>query len=168
ASRGLGGSAAVGPAPCGRGWSKRSAAGTGGGRRIPRGPPPELLARHGQMPLPPYIRKGRAEAGDAERYQTVFASRPGAIAAPTAGLHFTPAVFDDLAERGVATTRLTLHVGVGTFQPIRVEDHRQHVMHHEWGELSAAAAAAINACRAAGGRVVARRTTPRPPAATAA
>src|SRR5260221_4597988 len=100
------------------------------------------------MPLPPYIRKGHAAPEDAERYQTVFASRPGAIAAPTAGLHFTPAIFEALAERGITTTQLTLHVGAGTFQPIRVDDFRDHVMHYEWGELPADAAAAINACRA--------------------
>jgi S-adenosylmethionine:tRNA ribosyltransferase-isomerase len=123
------------------------------------GAPAELLSRHGQMPLPPYIRKGHAGPDDSERYQTVFASRPGAIAAPTAGLHFTPEIFEALAERGITTTRITLHVGAGTFQPIRVDDYRQHVMHSECGELPEDAAAAINACRAAGGRVVAVGTT---------
>src|SRR5262245_28892455 len=94
----------------------------------------EALARHGHVPLPPYIRKGRAVAEDADRYQTVFAASPGAIAAPTAGLHFTTTIFEELAARAIATTRLTLHVGPGTFQPIRTDDFRQHAMHREWGE----------------------------------
>src|SRR5258706_7056482 len=107
------------------------------------------------MPSLPYIRKGKAEAADAERYQTVFARQPGAIAAPTAGLHFTPDLFASLEERGIAHANLTLHVGAGTFQPIRTDDFREHVMHCEWGELPAATANAINDCRARGGRVVA-------------
>jgi S-adenosylmethionine:tRNA ribosyltransferase-isomerase len=123
------------------------------------GTPTELLERHGQVPLPPYIRKGRASAADRERYQTVYAGKPGAVAAPTAGLHFTPRVFDRLKERGITWTFLTLHVGLGTFQPIQVEDYRRHPMHREWGELPPAAAAAIAACRQRGGRVVAVGTT---------
>lgn len=119
----------------------------------------ELLARHGQVPLPPYIRKGRAAAGDVERYQTVYARRTGAVAAPTAGLHFTPRVFDGLHQRGIGWAFVTLHVGLGTFQPIQVDDFTQHPMHREWGELSAATAAAITACRKRGGRVVAVGTT---------
>lgn len=119
----------------------------------------ELLARHGQIPLPPYIRKGRAADGDRERYQTVFADRPGAVAAPTAGLHFTPRLFDRLNKCGIGWTFVTLHVGLGTFQPIQADDFRQHRMHREWGELSAPAAEAIQACRTRGGRVVAVGTT---------
>jgi S-adenosylmethionine:tRNA ribosyltransferase-isomerase len=119
----------------------------------------ELLERHGQIPLPPYIRKGRATAGDHERYQTVFARRAGAVAAPTAGLHFTPELLERLERRGIGRTFVTLHVGLGTFQPIQVEDFAQHRMHSEWGELSDAAAASIRACRARGGRVVAVGTT---------
>ncbi len=119
----------------------------------------DLLARHGQIPLPPYIRKGRAAAADAERYQTVYARRAGAVAAPTAGLHFTDRVFARLRERGVATARLTLHVGLGTFQPLQSDDVTRHVMHREWCELPPETAAAVNACRARGGRVVAVGTT---------
>jgi S-adenosylmethionine:tRNA ribosyltransferase-isomerase len=119
----------------------------------------ELLQRHGQVPLPPYIRKGRAEATDRERYQTVFARRAGAVAAPTAGLHFTPHLLEHLAERGIRRTFVTLHVGLGTFQPIQVEDFTRHQMHREWGELSEAAAAAVQACQVRGGRVVAVGTT---------
>jgi S-adenosylmethionine:tRNA ribosyltransferase-isomerase len=119
----------------------------------------ELLARHGRMPLPPYIRKGRAGEADTERYQTVYARRAGAVAAPTAGLHFTERVFARLRERGVVTATLTLHVGLGTFQPLQSDDPAQHVMHREWCELPAAAADAVNACRARGGRVVAVGTT---------
>jgi S-adenosylmethionine:tRNA ribosyltransferase-isomerase len=123
------------------------------------GSPVELLERYGQVPLPPYIRKGRAADADRERYQTVFAGRPGAVAAPTAGLHFTPRVFERLRQRGIGWTFLTLHVGPGTFQPVQVDDFRQHVMHREWGELPSAAVEAITACRARGGRVVAVGTT---------
>jgi S-adenosylmethionine:tRNA ribosyltransferase-isomerase len=123
------------------------------------GSPAEILARHGRMPLPPYIRRGIAGEEDAERYQTVFAATPGAIAAPTAGLHFTPEIFAKLAERGIATTRVTLHVGAGTFQPIRTDDFRQHVMHHEWGELPLSAVVAIQNARERGGRVIAVGTT---------
>jgi S-adenosylmethionine:tRNA ribosyltransferase-isomerase len=119
----------------------------------------ELLARHGHVPLPPYIRKGRAASADAERYQTVYARQAGAVAAPTAGLHFTERVFARLRERAIATATLTLHVGLGTFQPLQTADPTQHVMHREWCELPAAAAEAVNACRARGGRVVAVGTT---------
>jgi S-adenosylmethionine:tRNA ribosyltransferase-isomerase len=123
------------------------------------GSPGELLERFGQVPLPPYIRKGHAAAGDRERYQTVYARRAGAVAAPTAGLHFTPRVFEQLEQRGIGRTFVTLHVGLGTFQPIQAEDVTQHRMHREWGELPAAAAEALAACRARGGRVVAVGTT---------
>jgi S-adenosylmethionine:tRNA ribosyltransferase-isomerase len=123
------------------------------------GPAFELLGRHGAVPLPPYIRKGRAAAADADRYQTVYARRAGAVAAPTAGLHFTPAVFEALRRRGIDRAFLTLHVGPGTFQPIQAEDVTRHRMHAEWGELPAATAEALAACRARGGRVVAVGTT---------
>jgi S-adenosylmethionine:tRNA ribosyltransferase-isomerase len=119
----------------------------------------ELLARYGQVPLPPYIRKGRAGEGDRERYQTVYARQSGAVAAPTAGLHFTPQLFERLHQRGVARAFVTLHVGVGTFQPIQVEDVTRHQVHREWGELPAATVAAVEACKARGGRVVAVGTT---------
>jgi S-adenosylmethionine:tRNA ribosyltransferase-isomerase len=123
------------------------------------GPVEVLLERHGQIPLPPYIRKGRASAADRERYQTVFAQRAGAVAAPTAGLHFTPRVFERLKQRGIGWTFVTLHVGLGTFQPIQADDVTHHRMHREWGELSADAATAIQACRARGNRVIAVGTT---------
>jgi S-adenosylmethionine:tRNA ribosyltransferase-isomerase len=119
----------------------------------------DLLNRFGQVPLPCYIRRGRADEPDRERYQTVFAHRPGAVAAPTAGLHFTPPVFERLRSRGICWTFVTLHVGAGTFQPIKVEDYRQHPMHAEWGQLSAESAGAITACKARRGRVVAVGTT---------
>jgi S-adenosylmethionine:tRNA ribosyltransferase-isomerase len=119
----------------------------------------ELLAAHGQVPLPPYIRKGRAGQNDAQRYQTVYARQAGAVAAPTAGLHFTPLLFERLGESGIRWTFVTLHVGLGTFQPIQVEEFTQHRMHAEWGELSAETAAAILSCRQHAGRVIAVGTT---------
>lgn len=122
-------------------------------------PMPSLLDRHGQVPLPPYIRKGQAAPGDRLRYQTVFARQPGAVAAPTAGLHFTPEVFAALKGCSVDWAFVTLHVGLGTFQPIQVDDYRLHPMHFEWGELPAATVAAIEHCRNSGGRVVAVGTT---------
>jgi S-adenosylmethionine:tRNA ribosyltransferase-isomerase len=123
------------------------------------GSPLELLEAHGQMPLPPYIRKGRASATDQERYQTVFAREAGAVAAPTAGLHFTPRLFERLQRNGIEWTFVTLHVGLGTFQPVQGADFREHKMHTEWGELSASAAEAIARCRARGGRVIAVGTS---------
>lgn len=123
------------------------------------GTPAELLARFGHVPLPPYVRKGRDTAADAERYQTVYARQPGAVAAPTAGLHFTERLFDRLRGRAIDTTTVTLHVGLGTFQPLQSDDLAKHVMHREWCDVPAAAAAAVNACRARGGRVVAVGTT---------
>jgi len=128
-------------------------------RPLESGSPLELLAKYGQVPLPPYIRKGRAEAGDRERYQTVYAHHAGSVAAPTAGLHFTERVFERLEQRGIERVFVTLHVGLGTFQPIQVEDYTQHKMHREWGELSAATAEAIQACKRHGGRLVAVGTT---------
>jgi S-adenosylmethionine:tRNA ribosyltransferase-isomerase len=118
-----------------------------------------ILERHGQLPLPPYIRHGIARPDDAARYQTVYAQHAGAVAAPTAGLHFTPELFARLGARGIDRTFVTLHVGLGTFQPIKVDDYRQHAMHAEWGQLGADAIAAIDRCRARGGRVVAVGTT---------
>lgn len=119
----------------------------------------DLLARFGQMPLPPYIRKGRAVQTDAERYQTVFAEKAGSVAAPTAGLHFTPQLLDRLNEKGIATTRVTLHVGLGTFAPVKVEDPTRHEIHREWCEVPESAVEAIAACKARGGKVVAVGTT---------
>jgi len=124
---------------------------------------PSLMAAletHGAMPLPPYIKRSEV-ADDRDRidYQTVFASRPGAVAAPTAGLHFTPELLADLDGCGVRRVTVTLHVGAGTFLPVKAENIEDHVMHPEWGEIGVAAAAEINATRAAGGRVVAVGTT---------
>ena len=118
-----------------------------------------LLQEHGQIPLPPYIRKGREEPGDRLRYQTLFARVPGAVAAPTAGLHFTEGVFDRLAARGIAWVDATLHVGIGTFRPIEAERIEDHALHAEWAELGEEAAASLNERRAGGGRVVAIGTT---------
>ncbi len=120
--------------------------------------PLELLARHGHVPLPPYITHDDT-ANDEARYQTVFARRPGAVAAPTAALHFDEKVLAALAARGVGTAAITLHVGAGTFQPVRVDNIAEHRMHSEWFEVGADTVAAIAATRAAGGRVVAVGTT---------
>ena len=117
-----------------------------------------LLERHGRMPLPPYITREPNEE-DRERYQTVYARQPGAVAAPTAGLHFDPALLEQLAALGVARTFITLHVGAGTFQPLRVERIEDHVMHAERIEVSAAACEQIRATRASGGRIIAVGTT---------
>jgi S-adenosylmethionine:tRNA ribosyltransferase-isomerase len=118
----------------------------------------DALEAHGHMPLPPYIERADT-ASDRERYQTVFAARPGAVAAPTAGLHFDADLLEAIEARGVATARVTLHVGAGTFQPVRVESLAEHRMHAEWIEVSAATVEAIRATRARGGRVVAIGTT---------
>jgi S-adenosylmethionine:tRNA ribosyltransferase-isomerase len=123
------------------------------------GPPAQILEQAGQIPLPPYIRKGAARPEDRDRYQTVFARREGAVAAPTAGLHFTSTMFDKLAKRGISWTFVTLHVGLGTFQPMQTSDPASHVMHQEWGEVSPDAARAIAQRQAEGGRVVAVGTT---------
>jgi S-adenosylmethionine:tRNA ribosyltransferase-isomerase len=120
--------------------------------------PFELLARHGHVPLPPYITHADA-AEDEARYQTLFAARPGAVAAPTASLHFDEGVLAALEARGVRRAAVTLHVGAGTFQPVRVERLSEHRMHSEWYEVGAATVAAIAATRAAGGRIVAAGTT---------
>lgn len=119
----------------------------------------DVTARLGRMPLPPYIRRGAASATDRETYQTVFARVPGAIAAPTAGLHFTPDVLQALAARDVDVARVVLHVGLGTFCPIRVERVEEHVMHAERYEVPAAAQAQLAAARARGASIVACGTT---------
>lgn len=129
----------------------------------PQTPIPALLERAGRMPLPPYIAREAEgdprDAADRERYQTVYAREPGAVAAPTAGLHFTPELLEALAERGVRRATVTLHVGLGTFLPVTVEEVQQHRMHAEVYEVPPAAVEAVAACRAAGGRVVAVGTT---------
>jgi S-adenosylmethionine:tRNA ribosyltransferase-isomerase len=125
----------------------------------PPGSPAELLARSGHVPLPPYIRKGRAGDADRARYQTVFAARDGSVAAPTAGLHFTPELLARLAAGGVSDTRVTLHVGLGTFAPVKADDPTKHAIHAEWCEVTSETAAAVAACKARGGRVVAVGTT---------
>ena len=118
------------------------------------------LQRRGRMPLPPYIKRpGGADERDRADYQTVYAAKDGAVAAPTAGLHFTPALLAALDARGVGRATVTLHVGAGTFLPVKVDDTRNHRMHAEIGIVDAAAADAINAARAAGGRIVAVGTT---------
>ena len=114
----------------------------------------------GEMPLPPYIAARRApDAADGEDYQTVFATRPGAVAAPTASLHFDTALLAALAAGGIGQARLTLHVGAGTFLPVKVENVDEHRMHAEWGEIGPAAVEAVRATRAAGGRVIPVGTT---------
>ena len=117
-----------------------------------------LLQEHGRMPLPPYIRR-EADRDDQARYQTVFARQPGAVAAPTAGLHFDPEMFAALAARGVDVCGLTLHVGLGTFLPVRSEDLAAHRMHGEWYEIPDASARMINQAKAEGRRVIALGTT---------
>ncbi len=120
----------------------------------------EALAEAGAMPLPPYIERLRApDEADREDYQTVWARRPGAVAAPTASLHFDTDLLQALDEAGIAFTHVTLHVGAGTFLPVKTEDVASHRMHAEWGEVTEEAAAEINATRAAGGRIVAVGTT---------
>ncbi len=118
-----------------------------------------LLERHGQTPLPRYIRKGRESVGDRLAYQTVYARHAGSVAAPTAGLHFTNEVFTRLEARGITWIDLTLHVGLGTFRPMEVERLEDHVMHAEWAELSAQAVDILTARRRQGGRIVAVGTT---------
>lgn len=127
-------------------------------------PSAEAIERHGRVPLPPYIARGDAVASgesarDAERYQTVYARQSGSVAAPTAGLHFTPELLDALAARGVRRVDVLLHVGAGTFKPVEVEDPAAHVMHEEPYEVTAPAAAALNETRDRGGRIWAVGTT---------
>jgi S-adenosylmethionine:tRNA ribosyltransferase-isomerase len=121
-------------------------------------PLPLLLEAHGHVPLPPYITR-RDTAGDRARYQTVFARTPGAVAAPTAGLHLDAALLERLEARGIGMATVTLHVGAGTFQPLRVEDPAEHRMHAEYVEVGAETCARIHETRARGGRVVCVGTT---------
>ncbi|HCF27930.1 MAG TPA: tRNA preQ1(34) S-adenosylmethionine ribosyltransferase-isomerase QueA [Cyanobacteria bacterium UBA11049] len=116
----------------------------------------QLLESFGRVPLPPYITNSQASL---EQYQTVYADRPGAVAAPTAGLHFTPKLLDRLQERGVKRAFVTLHVGVGTFRPVEVEDVTTHKMHQEWIEVPVSTVEQIRATKAAGGRIIAVGTT---------
>ena len=118
----------------------------------------ELLEKFGHIPLPPYIEREDTEA-DKERYQTVFAEKVGAVAAPTAGLHFTPELLQALNDKGVETAKVTLHVGAGTFLPVRVDKLEDHVMHAEWVEVDQTTCDAVAACKARGGKVVAVGTT---------
>ncbi|MBX9665603.1 tRNA preQ1(34) S-adenosylmethionine ribosyltransferase-isomerase QueA [Novosphingobium sp.] len=119
-----------------------------------------LLERAGRMPLPPYIAGKRAvDERDREDYQTMFAAEDGAVAAPTAALHFTPELMAALAEAGVLHETLTLHVGAGTFLPVKADDTDDHAMHAEWGSIEPETAARLNAVRAAGGRIIAVGTT---------
>jgi S-adenosylmethionine:tRNA ribosyltransferase-isomerase len=122
------------------------------------GDPLTLLEAHGHVPLPPYITHAD-EPADAQRYQTVVAARPGAVAAPTAALHFDDAVLAALEARGVRRASVTLHVGAGTFQPVKVDDIAQHRMHSEWYEVPTETQQAIAELRARGGRLVAVGTT---------
>ncbi|MES2339750.1 MAG: tRNA preQ1(34) S-adenosylmethionine ribosyltransferase-isomerase QueA [Pseudomonadota bacterium] len=119
-----------------------------------------LLERAGRMPLPPYIAARRpTDARDADDYQTMFANQPGAVAAPTAALHFTPGLMHSLEAAGIGHATLTLHVGAGTFLPVKAGDTADHRMHAEWGRIDAATADRLNAVRAGGGRVIAVGTT---------
>lgn len=119
-----------------------------------------VIGAIGAMPLPPYIALKRApDADDRAAYQTLFANREGAVAAPTAGLHFTPDLIEALAAQGIARHTVTLHVGAGTFLPVKTDDTSDHKMHSEWGSLPAGTAAALNAARQHGGRIVAVGTT---------
>ena len=118
----------------------------------------ELTQRVGHMPLPPYIQR-EDDSGDMERYQTVYAKKTGAVAAPTAGLHFTDELIQEITDHGVDTAFVTLHVGAGTFQPVRVDDIKEHQMHSEYLELSAEVCEKVRQCRDRGGRVIAVGTT---------
>ncbi len=119
-----------------------------------------LLERAGTMPLPPYIAGKRpTDARDAQDYQTMFADEPGAVAAPTAALHFTPGLLDVLTNAGIGHETLTLHVGAGTFLPVKAEDTEDHRMHAEWGRIDPETAARLNAVRERGGRLIAVGTT---------
>ena len=127
--------------------------------------PWDLMERHGHLPLPPYIERQQNTgndpdaAEDSQRYQTIFARAPGAVAAPTAALHFDDAVLADLAAQGIERASVTLHVGAGTFQPVKTENLAEHQMHSEWYEIPLPTLAALERCRQRGGRVVAVGTT---------
>lgn len=118
----------------------------------------QLLEQHGHLPLPPYIDRAD-QLEDRERYQTVYAQRPGAVAAPTAGLHFDDALLEQIRSKGVETAFVTLHVGAGTFQPVKTDRLEDHVMHSEWLEVTPEVAAQVQATQARGGRVIAVGTT---------
>jgi len=128
-------------------------------RPEPDKPHLELLMQFGHTPLPPYIRGGRMVDADVNRYQTVFASEDGAIAAPTAGLHFSPPLMSQIRSFGCGFAECTLHVGVGTFRPITASSLAEHQMHLEWGSVSADTVQQLKHCRAEGGRIVAIGTT---------
>jgi S-adenosylmethionine:tRNA ribosyltransferase-isomerase len=119
---------------------------------------PEAMQQLGHMPLPPYIERADS-AADRDRYQTVYARHDGAVAAPTAGLHFDQLLLNQLETKGVQRAEVTLHVGAGTFQPVRADEITDHVMHSEYIEVDQACCAAVEACRARGGRVIAVGTT---------
>jgi len=145
-------------------WGRIEARGEGGEVTIAfdfHGPAlDEAIAALGQMPLPPYIASRRApDARDADDYQTIYAQQRGAVAAPTAGLHFTDELFKALDAKGISRHYVTLHVGAGTFLPVKAEDTGDHVMHAEWGEVSQETADALNDVRKAGGRVIAVGST---------
>lgn len=120
---------------------------------------PQLLEKYGRIPLPHYIRDGNMTDADRKDYQTVFASKPGSVAAPTAGLHFTKELIGRLVDAGIAITRVTLHVGIGTFKPISVEEINSHQMHGEWGSVDEKAIGEMQRCRQRGGRLIAVGTT---------
>ena len=122
-------------------------------------PARELLEKHGHIPLPPYIRDGRDTPEDRQWYQTVFARDAGSVAAPTAGLHFTEDLIDKLVASDVGFADVTLHVGIGTFRPIKVENIEDHVLHAEWASLSEKTAQAVRSARESGGRIIAVGTT---------
>lgn len=142
---------------------ERTGPGTWQAETVPAGDARAILEQHGRPPLPPYIRRDDVTAeqlaDDIERYQTIFAQKPGAVAAPTAGLHFTPEIFDRLSERGIEHVFVTLHVGVGTFAPIRCDDLADHDMHSEWYDCPEITASAINTARQEKRPIVAVGTT---------
>jgi S-adenosylmethionine:tRNA ribosyltransferase-isomerase len=145
-------------------WGRIEARGEGGEVTIAfdfHGPAlDEAIAALGQMPLPPYIASRRAtDEKDLEDYQTVYAQEMGAVAAPTAGLHFTPELFSSLEAKGISRHFVTLHVGAGTFLPVKIEDTGDHVMHGEWGEVTQSTADALNKVRKADGRIIAVGST---------
>ncbi|MAI99327.1 MAG: tRNA preQ1(34) S-adenosylmethionine ribosyltransferase-isomerase QueA [Nisaea sp.] len=117
------------------------------------------LRQIGEMPLPPYIKRAQPQVSDQDDYQTVFARHEGAVAAPTAGLHFTPELLAALAAAGVETAAITLHVGAGTFLPVKTEDTENHEMHYEWGAVTPSTVTRIQRTRAAGGRIISAGTT---------
>ena len=141
-------------------WVEAPRAGQGSIRFFPEKNFQQLVEQHGEVPLPPYIRRSPGQhAADRERYQTVYAQQPGAVAAPTAGLHFTPTLLDELVQSGIQLCFVTLHVGLGTFQPIRVEQVETHTMGTESYEIDAATAECINAAKASGRKIIAVGTT---------